>query len=111
MALKILPPGIGHDPAFAERFTREAKALARLNHPNIVTLYEFGRTGAGLYYFLMEYVDGVSLRRLMDDGRVARVRRWRLCRRSATRFSTPTIRESCIAISSRKMCCSTGADG
>ena len=43
VALKILPPGIGDDPAFAERFSREAKALAKLNHPNIVTLYEFGR--------------------------------------------------------------------
>ncbi|MEP6664121.1 MAG: protein kinase, partial [Verrucomicrobiota bacterium] len=43
VALKILPPGIGDAPGFAERFTREAKALAKLNHPNIVTLYEFGR--------------------------------------------------------------------
>ena len=33
VALKILPPGIGEDPAFAERFAREAKALAKLNHP------------------------------------------------------------------------------
>src|SRR5882757_2745673 len=45
VALKILPPGIGHDAAFAERFTREAKALAKLNHPGIVTLYEFGNVG------------------------------------------------------------------
>ena len=37
VALKILPPGIGDDPAFAERFAREAKALAKLNHPGIVT--------------------------------------------------------------------------
>src|SRR5262245_22825164 len=43
VALKILPPSIGDDPAFAERFAREAKALAKLNHPGIVTLYEFGR--------------------------------------------------------------------
>ena len=42
VALKILPPGIGHDAAFAGRFAREAKALAKLNHPGIVTLYEFG---------------------------------------------------------------------
>ena len=42
VALKILPPGIGNEPAFAERFAREAKALAKLNHPGIVTLYEFG---------------------------------------------------------------------
>ena len=39
VALKILPPGIGHDGAFADRFAREAKALAKLNHPGIVTLY------------------------------------------------------------------------
>jgi predicted Ser/Thr protein kinase len=70
VALKILPPGIGQDAAFGERFTREARALARLNHPGIVTLYEFGRA-EGLFYFLMEYVDGASLRQLLQAGRVA----------------------------------------
>src|SRR5580698_8420293 len=57
VALKILPPGIGNEPAFAERFTREAQALAQLSHPGIVTLYEFGQAD-GLFYFLMEFVDG-----------------------------------------------------
>jgi serine/threonine protein kinase len=138
VALKILPPGIGNDPAFADRFAREAKALAKLNHPGIVTLYEFGvasgilpdvepgilpggkgvlsatglessgfgaSSGAGpggkippsmsgkrpdattpagpasqpstlnpqplLYYFLMEFVDGVTLRQLLNTGRIA----------------------------------------
>ncbi len=70
VALKILPPGIGNDPAFAERFAREAKALARLNHPGIVTIHDFGRAN-GLYYFLMEFVDGVTLRRLLEGGRVS----------------------------------------
>lgn len=70
VALKILPPDIGQDAAFAERFTREARALAKLNHPNIVTLYEFGRAD-GLYYFLMEFVDGVNLRQLTANGRVS----------------------------------------
>jgi tRNA A-37 threonylcarbamoyl transferase component Bud32 len=70
VALKILPPGIGDDPAFAERFAREAKALAKLNHPGIVTIYDFGRVD-GLFYFLMEFVDGVNLRQLLHAGRVS----------------------------------------
>jgi serine/threonine protein kinase len=70
VAVKILPPGIGQEAAFAERFTREAQALARLNHPGIVTLYEFGETG-GQFFFLMEYVDGVNLRQLLHGGRIA----------------------------------------
>ncbi len=69
VALKILPPQIGDDPAFAQRFAREARALAKLNHSNIVTLYEFGRAD-GLFFFLMEFVDGVTLRRLLQSGRV-----------------------------------------
>jgi serine/threonine protein kinase len=90
VALKILPPGIGDDPAFAGRFAREARALAKLNHPGIVTLYEFGTASAPqpigaakrsedgstlnsqpLYYFLMEFVDGVNLRQLLHAGRIA----------------------------------------
>jgi len=70
VALKILPPGIGDDSAFAGRFAREAKALAKLNHPGIVTIYDFGRAD-GLFYFLMEFVDGVTLRRLLNTGRIA----------------------------------------
>ncbi|MHB1037844.1 MAG: protein kinase domain-containing protein [Pirellulales bacterium] len=70
VALKILPPGIGGDPAFAERFAREAKALAKLNHPGIVTLYEFGQAD-GLFYFLMEFVDGVNLRHLLEAERLS----------------------------------------
>ena len=70
VALKILPPGIGGDPSFAQRFAREAQALAKLNHPGIVTLYEFGQAD-GLFYFLMEFVDGVNLRHLLEAGRVS----------------------------------------
>ncbi len=70
VALKILPPGIGQDPAFAQRFTREAKALAKLSHPGIVTLYEFGKAD-GLFFFLMELVEGVSLRQLLEGERIS----------------------------------------
>ncbi len=67
VALKILPPEWGSDPAFAERFTREARALARLNHPHIVAVHDFGETG-GLFYLLMEYVGGGNLRQRLRDG-------------------------------------------
>ena len=70
VALKILPPGIGDDAAFAERFAREAKAMARLNHPGIVTIHDFGRAD-GLYFFVMEFVDGVNLRQLLASSRVS----------------------------------------
>jgi serine/threonine protein kinase len=60
VALKILSPELSRDPAFAERFTREARALARLSHPNIVAVFDFGQA-ADFYYFIMEYVDGMSL--------------------------------------------------
>ena len=61
VAIKILPEEFGHDVNFALRFTREARTLAKLNHPNIVALYEFGNV-ADTYYFLMEYVEGSTLR-------------------------------------------------
>jgi serine/threonine protein kinase len=60
VALKILSPELGRDPAFAGHFSREAQALAKLNHSNIVQVFDFGQAG-GFYYFLMEYVDGVTL--------------------------------------------------
>lgn len=61
VALKVIPPEAAKDPTFTERFNREARALARLNHPNIVTVYDFGQAG-NIYYLLMEYIDGVNLR-------------------------------------------------
>ncbi len=70
VALKILPPEIGDQPGFAERFTREAKALAKLNHPGIVTLHEFGQAER-LYFILMEFVDGANLRDLLNHGRIS----------------------------------------
>lgn len=68
VALKILSPALSRDPAFAERFAREARVLGKLSHPNIVTVYEHGQSG-GYYYLLMEYVDGVNLRQAMQAGR------------------------------------------
>src|SRR5437899_3728422 len=68
VALKILPQSLAADPAFAERFAREGRMLARLNHPNIVTIHDFGQAN-GFFYLLMEFVDGVNLRQAMKVGR------------------------------------------
>ncbi len=70
VALKILAPEREKDPAFAGRFEKEAQALARLSHPNIVTIHDFGEAG-GMYYLLMEFVDGVTLRQLLNASRVS----------------------------------------
>lgn len=69
VALKILPAQTAGGPAFVERFNREARALARLTHPNIVTVYEFGQAG-GLSFFIMEFVDGLNLRELERSGKL-----------------------------------------
>jgi serine/threonine protein kinase/capsular polysaccharide biosynthesis protein len=69
VALKILPPAAAGDPGFAERFNREARALARLNHPNIVAVHDFGKAGT-LHYLVMEYVDGGNLRQVEHAGRL-----------------------------------------
>jgi uncharacterized protein (TIGR03067 family) len=68
VALKILAPERTEDARFAERFQREAQALAKLNHPSIVTIHDFGQAG-GFFYLLMEFVDGVNLRQAMRAGR------------------------------------------
>ena len=57
------------DEAFVQRFLKEARAAARLNHPNIVQIYDFG-CEEGIYYLAMEYVDGPSLR-TSGHGRLA----------------------------------------
>ncbi len=112
VAVKILPGHAASDEKNRRRFVREAKAVARLQHPNIVPIYSVGED-AGIPYYVMALVEGTSMDRLLagdapDDpaghprwvganreagGRGARVRR--------------TARASCIATSSRRTSCST----
>ncbi len=66
VALKVLSPRLTDDPSFAQRFTREARTLAKLAHPNIVMVFEFGTAG-DMHYLLMEFVDGVDLRTAMRE--------------------------------------------
>jgi serine/threonine protein kinase len=67
VALKLIRPESAEDPAFFERFGREARAMARLNHPNIVTIHDFGEAG-GLCYLVMELVAGIDLRKRIKNG-------------------------------------------
>ena len=60
VAVKVLFPEYASDPAFVERFRREAQAAANLNHPNIVSVYDWGRVG-NTYFMAMEYVEGRTL--------------------------------------------------
>ncbi|KAB2642983.1 MAG: protein kinase [Verrucomicrobia bacterium] len=60
VAIKILPPEIGHDPLFRSSFETEARAMARLNHPNLIAVYDSGAVD-DMLYIVMEYVAGKSL--------------------------------------------------
>src|SRR5687767_3458594 len=78
VALKVLYPELSRDPTFVERFRREARAAANLNHPNIVSVYDWGEED-GTYFIVMEYVEGVTLRDLLvrngplEPGRAAAI--------------------------------------
>jgi TolB-like protein/Tfp pilus assembly protein PilF len=67
IALKVLPPGLLADEAARKRFRNEAMALAKLNHPSIGTVHDFGSEG-GLDFLVMELVQGVPLSRRLRDG-------------------------------------------
>jgi serine/threonine protein kinase len=69
VALKMLSPVFSADQAFVQRFLKEARSAARLNHPNIVQIYDFGSVN-GIYYLAMEYVKGESLRSYVKRGRL-----------------------------------------
>jgi serine/threonine protein kinase len=67
VAIKVLPSEVGRDPERLARFEREAKAVSALNHPHVVTLYEVGTSDAGPY-LVLEKVEGLSLRELLQAG-------------------------------------------
>lgn len=65
VAIKVLLIDTESDPLFEERFRREARIMAKLDHPNIVSIHDFGRTPGGLCFLIMELVDGVDMARLI----------------------------------------------
>lgn len=68
VAIKVLPKRLSENPEFVERFYREGRAAARLNHPHIVQAYDVGESG-GYHYFVMEFIDGQTVYDLLTDGR------------------------------------------
>lgn len=66
VAIKVMHPGLAEDSAFVDRFRREARAAARLSHPNVVAVHDQGET-SGLPYLVMEYVPGQTLRDVLRD--------------------------------------------
>jgi eukaryotic-like serine/threonine-protein kinase len=72
VAIKVLREQYAEDPQFVERFRREAQSAAALAHPNIVSIYDLGRSSNGAYYIAMEHVPGGTLKqRLEREGRLS----------------------------------------
>ncbi len=70
VAVKVLHDYLAEESGFKQRFEREAKVVASLNHPNIVQVYDFNvedRAGQPVYYMVMTYITGTSLKALMDE--------------------------------------------
>jgi serine/threonine protein kinase len=64
LVVKCILPHLAQDPQFVEMFLAEARLAARLNHPNLVQIFDFGEA-AGAYFLAMEYIDGPTLRALL----------------------------------------------
>ncbi len=67
-ALKVIDPGVASDPEYTRRFKREAQAVAKLSHPNIVSIYQFG-ADRGIYYMAMAFINGADVDWLINDYR------------------------------------------
>ncbi len=66
VAIKVLPPYFAHEEGFGERFVREARAIARLDHPHILPIYDYGQEGE-ISYIVMKYVDAGTLKDAIGD--------------------------------------------
>jgi serine/threonine-protein kinase len=83
VAVKVMLPSVADDPDFAKRFESEATSMARINHPAVASIHDFGRD-RGVHYLVMEFVDGESLaQRLAREGRIAPEETMRLIEQAA----------------------------
>ena len=83
VAVKAMLPGVAGDPGFAQRFEAEATSMARVHHPAVASIHDFGHSD-GLLFLVMEYVDGESLAQRLARGRLAPDEAMRLIERAAT---------------------------
>jgi len=106
VALKLIAPEYAQEERFRQRFLKEPRLAAALDHPNVVPIYE-AREHDGQLYLAMRYVPGNNLKTLQREGVLER---WRSWRRSPTRSTRRTGGGWCTATSSRPTCCSTRRD-
>jgi serine/threonine protein kinase len=79
VALKVLKPELSAEPGLVRRFNAEAELAAKLNHPNTVTLYDFGQDEDGALFIAMEFLEGRSLRELLQGGPLLPARALAIC--------------------------------
>ena len=108
VALKILPSEFLHDEGFAERFRREAKVIARLEHPNIIPIHNFGiEEQSRTPWMAMRLISGGALSGIMKKGRLGADRTIEILRGVARPSTTRTARASSTATSSPRTSSST----
>jgi hypothetical protein len=108
-AIKLLKPARATDEMVA-RFEREVQLASQLSHPNVVEIFDYGRSAEGLFYYAMEYLEGINLGELVaKEARYPWHARCRFCA-SCARDSPPRTRlASCTATSSPRTSCCAGA--
>ncbi len=100
VAIKVLPDFFAEDDSYRDRFQQEARSVARLNHPNILNVFDFGQEG-GVTFLVLELVEGGTLADRL--GRPMELEETiKLLGRSRARSITRTRRASCTATSSRR---------
>ncbi len=83
VALKLLHADMSRDPEVLARFKREAEAAAHVEHPNVATATDFGQTEDGSFFLVLEYVEGTSLRKVIEQGAVHPARALHVARQIA----------------------------
>jgi serine/threonine protein kinase len=87
-AVKVMNPGMASDPDAISRFNREAANASRINHPNVCAVYDFGETTDGIIYLAMEFIEGPSLSRVIEDlGALPALRAAEITRQAAEALS------------------------